>query len=293
MRLSVVMANYNHGCYLKERISSLLEQMGPHDEFIIVDDASTDNSREIIKSFEDKRLVLLENAENQGVVKTCLRGTTAALGEFLFQIAADDKLQEGFIDTAMSAFQEHPEAALFCCDYGIFKDTIIPYPLLKGCEGLRYLTPDQTLSLFKKTDFRIPGHTVVTRRSLFFHYGAFDNLLGPYCDWFLWHAMALNEPLLYAPNMFVLVRADESNFSRRANTLFIRQALLLKLCENKPLKKQFTKGLLLYPFVRKNLMWGLKHPCLWDLFTYTIAKSLMKRWRKSVQKKIQLRRSGN
>ena len=63
LHLSVVIPNYNHGRYLQERISSILKQLGPEDELILVDDASTDNSVAIIRKFQDPRLHLYQNVK--------------------------------------------------------------------------------------------------------------------------------------------------------------------------------------------------------------------------------------
>jgi len=62
--------NYNHSHYLPQAIEAILSQSRPPDEFIIVDDASTDNSVEIIESYarQDSRLRLVRHEHNQGAV---------------------------------------------------------------------------------------------------------------------------------------------------------------------------------------------------------------------------------
>ncbi len=286
-RLSVVIPNYNHGHYLEERISSILQQLGPEDEFILVDDASTDNSVEIIQKFQDPRLFLYQNKVNKGVAETFLRGVKASKGSFLFGTSADDKLAPHFIETAMNAFAEDPRVALFCSDYATF-DPPTSYKIIPRATGLQILSPSDTLKLCRTTAFRVSGHTTIVKMKTFWDYGAMDGKLGPYCDWFLWHTIALQEKIAYLPQVLAYHRLDKNNFSKKHNTAAIRQALLLKLSskEMAPLNKLFCKSTLLYPFVRKNLTWALKHPCLWRVFAYTICMNTLKRWKLSLAKRI-------
>ena len=62
--VSVCMATFNGSKYLKDQISSILEQLGLQDELIISDDGSSDNTVEIINSFNDDRIVLLNHERN-------------------------------------------------------------------------------------------------------------------------------------------------------------------------------------------------------------------------------------
>lgn len=290
VRLSVAMANYNHGLYLKERIASILKQLGENDEFIIIDDASTDNSVEVIRSFSDPRIRFYQNSENKGVVYTASKATKAARGEFLMQLSADDKMGPGCIETAMTAFAQNPEAQLFCADYGTFSADEAPkiYQALPSVKEVQFLSPQKTLRLFRKTTFCISGHTIIVRPSAYLRYGGLDTKLGPYCDWFLWHSIALHEPIIYAPCVLSFFRIDGQNFSKKPGIHLFHQALLLKLAEKdmRPLKKLFRQSTLLYPFVRKNFSWALKRPCLWHVFGYTILKNIIKRWQRSLKKRL-------
>ena len=62
------MAVYNGQEYLKEAVNSVLSQTFIDFEFIIIDDCSLDNTQEIIKSFDDKRIKLFRNKINKGRV---------------------------------------------------------------------------------------------------------------------------------------------------------------------------------------------------------------------------------
>ena len=68
--ISVVMPVYNDAPFLNEAIDSILSQSLDDFEFIIINDGSTDNSLDIIKSYRDPRIILLQNETNKGIAKT-------------------------------------------------------------------------------------------------------------------------------------------------------------------------------------------------------------------------------
>lgn len=90
--VSVVMPVYNAGEFIVESIESILNQTYGNFEFIIVDDASTDNSYEIAKHYADRdpRITLLRNRTNQGVSITVKRAIRKAKGTYLARMDADD-----------------------------------------------------------------------------------------------------------------------------------------------------------------------------------------------------------
>ena len=69
MKISVVTASYNYQDYIKEAVQSVLDQTYKDWELIIVDDCSTDNSVEVIKSFKDERIKLFINEKIWGLKK--------------------------------------------------------------------------------------------------------------------------------------------------------------------------------------------------------------------------------
>src|ERR1700752_2745774 len=72
--VSVVMSVYNGASYLKEAIQSILNQTYSHFEFLIINDGSTDNSLEIIQSFSDQRIKLIDNGVNKGLIYSLNKG---------------------------------------------------------------------------------------------------------------------------------------------------------------------------------------------------------------------------
>lgn len=91
-KISVVMPVYNAEAFLGDAIESILDQTFQNFEFIIVEDASTDNSFKIIKKYMklDNRIILLRNEENLGIAETRTKGTKHAKGKFIAVADADD-----------------------------------------------------------------------------------------------------------------------------------------------------------------------------------------------------------
>lgn len=89
-KISVVTAVYNGEKYIAHTVRSILSQSFKDFEYILVDDASTDESVNIIRQFNDPRIKLICNAENSRLVVTRNRGIEAARGEFIALIDHDD-----------------------------------------------------------------------------------------------------------------------------------------------------------------------------------------------------------
>ena len=88
--ISVVMPLYNGEKYLKEAINSILEQTYSDFELLLIDDASSDRTEEIIRSYKDDRIVYIKNEQNLGLIKTLNKGLDLAKGEFIARMDQDD-----------------------------------------------------------------------------------------------------------------------------------------------------------------------------------------------------------
>ncbi len=112
-KISVIIPNYNYGKYLKDRINSILKQSYPIFEIIILDDCSTDNSIDIIKTYEREYPLLIKtfyNTENSGsVFSQWEKGIDVASGNYIWIAEADDLSDENFLETLMAKFQNDSE----------------------------------------------------------------------------------------------------------------------------------------------------------------------------------------
>jgi glycosyltransferase involved in cell wall biosynthesis len=104
-RISVCMATYNGSSYIREQVSSVLPQLGPDDELVIVDDASTDTTVEILKSYNDPRITSSVNERNLGPVRSFERALQMASGDLIFLCDQDDIWCEGKIAHVRAMFE--------------------------------------------------------------------------------------------------------------------------------------------------------------------------------------------
>jgi glycosyltransferase involved in cell wall biosynthesis len=90
IQISVCMATYNGDHYIKKQLSSILIQLGPNDEVIISDDSSSDNTVEIIESFNDSRIKLHKNQLFRSAVLNFEETLKHAKGNYIFLSDQDD-----------------------------------------------------------------------------------------------------------------------------------------------------------------------------------------------------------
>ncbi|MCP3761379.1 glycosyltransferase [Domibacillus sp. A3M-37] len=89
-KVTVLMPVYNGELYLKEAIESILNQSFKDFEFLIINDGSTDSSEEIIKSYGDSRIRLVNNERNLRLIATLNKGLELARGEYIARMDCDD-----------------------------------------------------------------------------------------------------------------------------------------------------------------------------------------------------------
>lgn len=103
--LSVLVNNYNYGRFLRECIDSVLSQDHPDFELIVVDDGSTDDSADIIRSYGDALVPVIK--ANGGQASSFNAGLAAAKGDILFLLDADDAFLPGKLRIMESLYVEH------------------------------------------------------------------------------------------------------------------------------------------------------------------------------------------
>lgn len=115
---SVLIANYNNGQYISQALESIISQNYNHWEAIIVDDASTDDSIEIITPFlSDERIKLYRNDCNSGCGFTKRRCVEYASGEICGFLDPDDMLRADALAVMIKEHSTHPEYGLINSTY--------------------------------------------------------------------------------------------------------------------------------------------------------------------------------
>lgn len=116
VEISIIMPNFNKANFLKETMESVLNQSYKNWELLIIDDASTDGSIEIILPFTrmDQRVILLAQKQNQGGSKCRNIGLANAKGKYVMFLDSDDVLVEECLKQRLSFIQ------LVKCDFALF-----------------------------------------------------------------------------------------------------------------------------------------------------------------------------
>ena len=119
--ISIIVPVYNAEQYLGDCIKSVLKQTYTHFELILVEDGSTDNSREICRrvGMDDIRISLVRQERNQGVSRARNAGIEAAKGKYLFFLDSDDTIHPRLIETLYKIMEKEGAAIateFYCYD---------------------------------------------------------------------------------------------------------------------------------------------------------------------------------
>jgi len=111
-QISVIMPVYNAGQYLALAIESVLGQTFTDFELLLINDGSTDNSKQVIASFTDNRIKVLDNEGNKGLVYSLNRGIAAAIGKYIARMDADDICLPDRFQLQYDYLERHTETGL-------------------------------------------------------------------------------------------------------------------------------------------------------------------------------------
>ena len=231
--LSVVMANYNHGRFLEIALTAILEQSWPPDEIIVVDDASTDDSMEILQALaQQSPLIRVErNERNLGVVASFNRLVDIAGGDYVYGAAADDMVLPGLFEKSMRLLTEFPQAGLCSCLTRVMDEEghdarLFPTPIVAS--GPRFLTPGEVLRTLRRQGSWMMGNTVFYRRGALLELGGFLPELHSFYDGFFQQVLALRHGACFIPEPLASWRQLAGGYSRQTAKDFDRSLEIMR-----------------------------------------------------------------
>lgn len=129
MMFSVIIPNYNHARFLRKRIDSVLNQSFVDFEVIILDDQSTDGSKEIIESYNDERIShKIFNTENSGSpFRQWKKGIELAKYDYIWIAESDDFCESDFLESGEKILKENPDVSLYYSDSHLIGENEEPY----------------------------------------------------------------------------------------------------------------------------------------------------------------------
>jgi glycosyltransferase involved in cell wall biosynthesis len=186
-KVSVIIPAYNHGHFLGEAVQSVLDQTFPDFELIVVDDGSTDNTKEAVESFKDPRIRYIYQ-ENRGVSAAQNTGIRASSGEYIAILGADDIWLPQNLELKVKVLDSRPEVALVCSDGFIFDDTTgvtlgSMWHLYSPGLNPRRAARQPLRELLSRASIFIRPQFTVLRREVFTEVGYFDESLRIGEDW--------------------------------------------------------------------------------------------------------------
>ncbi len=110
--VSVVVANYNYAQFLSTCLDSILAQTWRNLELIVVDDASTDHSREVLQRYEQRCTVIYRSTNSGNPCYPHNEAIAQSRGELLMYLDPDDRIEPSYIEEAVRKLQQHPEASI-------------------------------------------------------------------------------------------------------------------------------------------------------------------------------------
>lgn len=224
MRVSVVIPAYNAARFLPQTIEGLRAQTQPADEIIVVDDGSTDDSRQVIASLGEG--ITYIHQENAGVSAARNRGITVATGDIVAFLDADDHWLPEKIAKQLAVFQAQPKVGLVASDRSdIDANGRVLLDSLFKREGLDELFCNlagrpipRAFSRLVKTNF-LPTSSVMVRKSALAEAGLFDTGIRYGEDLELWARIAAKHAVVCLPEVLVLYRLHDSNATQHTERL--------------------------------------------------------------------------
>ncbi len=154
-KVSIIIPCYNFGNYIEEAIESAVCQTYKNIEIICVNDASKDNSAEIIQKLADKyeNVIFYNFKENQGVVKVRNFAIEKSSGEYILPLDGDDILEPTCVEKAVEILDNRPDIGIVYGEVRIFgvKNKIWDLPKYNREHPYEICIPNT--SLFRKEDF--------------------------------------------------------------------------------------------------------------------------------------------
>ena len=208
-KISVIIPNYNHAVYLKQRIDSVLNQTFQNLEVIILDDCSIDNSRAIIEEYRNNPRVsnIVYNQNNGGsAFKQWERGIELAKGELIWIAESDDFTVDFFLEKAISTLAKDNSDLFFCQSLKVNESNDIISDYLYWTKELVYFNWDKSFTIDGNTFIKetlSKKNVIINASSVLFKKSNFnfsEIKKYKYCgDWLFWILYLHNKKLSYCP----------------------------------------------------------------------------------------------
>jgi len=218
--VSVIITTYERIEYLKRAIKSVLSQTLSNFELIVVDDCSTDNTEQVVRSFDDKRIKYVKHETNLGVHIARSNGIKKSQGEFIGFLDDDDEYLPEKLEKQVELFRKLPDNyGLVYSGYYVSNGTNIiarSHPSHKG----------EVRDILLKFNF-VGTLTTLIRSSCFKKIGYFE-FMPSIEDWDMWMRIAKHYAFDYVPEPLSIYYFHEAQVSGNVDRLILGRDIMLK-----------------------------------------------------------------
>ncbi len=219
--VSIIIPNYNHAQYVGDAIWSVLTQEYRNFEIIVVDDGSTDNSRDVITQFGDK--VQYIHQKNAGLSAARNTGIKASKGVLIGVLDADDMYESIFLSTLVVTLQENPDADGVYCGYQFVDHKNNLLPQIEA----RPVDHDKLYDALLDGNFFVP-ESIFLRRYVYDNVGLFDETLRACEDWDVWLRVTKKYKIVHSPNILTRHRILPGSMSTDPQRMLTYRLAVLK-----------------------------------------------------------------
>ena len=213
-KISVVMPAYNAEKYIGEAIESILNQTFKDFEFIIINDGSVDHTKEIIREYNDPRIVLLENDKNRGIVLSLNKGLDAATGKYIARMDADDIALKNRFERQVEYLDEHK-------DIGVLGTGICTFGEKIKEQKRVFTTNAEQLKAELLFNSCIAHPTVMIRKSVLQKYNLkYNTEFAGAEDYCLWWNIAKVSKIATLPDILLDYRIHESQITKKKDVQY-------------------------------------------------------------------------
>ena len=211
--VSIIMPAYNAGRFIARAIESALIQNYRNFEIVVVDDGSTDNTKEILQKFNDPGIRYIALEKNQGVSHARNVAVQQARGEFIISLDADDMLMPDFISRHLIEFEKHPDTDMIYCDDLLIDENDKP---IREIKRQNYRNCKSLIGDLFRYGFPIVHCRHFVRRNIFDRIGLYDESLIIGEDYDLMRKFVKEGLKFYhLPENLCLRRVVDSSLSRK------------------------------------------------------------------------------
>ncbi len=254
IRISAVLPNYNMANLLPRAIQSLADQTECFTEIIIIDDASTDDSLNIIDDFmrKYKNIRLIRHEKNQGVNQSLNDGIKQSLADYILFCAADDWYHPNIVTLAKEAIRKFPAIKLICGDaiFYYYNKSSPFYRMLSFPKKNMFISSNEVRSIIKKHYIGFNGGSIIANRQAVLEIGMLQPSLRWHADWLLQFVLALRYGIYYIDQVFSYVDMRRESYCEGRHHLGQQKQVLIammnRLQEDYPdLWREFRESALL------------------------------------------------